>query len=113
MLEGSRKAVGYRRTPTDHAFRSTAFEAGPDDMFYLSTDGLADQNGGEKNYSFGKTRLKAWMSAHAERPAADQLKPLEDELDAFRGAEPQRDDITVIGFRFPRRPSTLRAPASF
>lgn len=101
-VEGNRKAIGYRKTPADYGFASTAVTIGPYDTIYMTTDGLADQNGGEKNYSFGKTRWKQWIDSNGGAPLVEQKRLLMEELDRYRGTEPQRDDITVLGFRLSR-----------
>lgn len=98
-IGGNRKAVGYRKTPLDYSFTCTSFTFAADDTFYLSTDGITDQNGGDKNISFGKTRLKQWLTRYGDKDIPLQKKLLEDELISYMGDEPQRDDITVIGFR--------------
>ncbi|GAA3407646.1 SpoIIE family protein phosphatase [Paenibacillus hodogayensis] len=102
-IEGNRKSPGYRKTPDDYAFIAAHVETAPDDRLYIATDGLTDQNGGEKDYSFGKTRLKRWLEANAHLPPERQKLLLEEVLAEYRGAEPQRDDITVFGFRSPYR----------
>ncbi|WP_158289631.1 SpoIIE family protein phosphatase [Paenibacillus flagellatus] len=102
-VEGTRKAIGYRKTPADYPFVHTELTPGPDDGLFLATDGLADQNGGDKGYSFGKTRWKAWIERYGDRPMAEQRELLEAELARYRGDEPQRDDVTVLGFRLPGR----------
>ncbi|MDF2716730.1 MAG: Stage sporulation family protein [Paenibacillus sp.] len=102
-VDGHRRAIGYRKTPSDHMYESVPVTIGPEDVVYLTTDGLADQNGGDKNYSFGKTRWKQWIESSGGAPLQEQKRLLLAELDRYRGTEPQRDDITVLGFRLARR----------
>lgn len=101
-VAGDRRSVGYRRTPEDYAFtRHTVDAAGSaaDAIFYLTTDGFIDQNGGERGYSFGKTKLQALIEQQTGRPLAEQQAAFEAELARYQGAEPQRDDITLLAFR--------------
>ncbi len=102
LVAGDRRSVGYRRTPQDYPFARHAIEAAgsaSDTIFYMTTDGFIDQNGGERSYSFGKTRLQALIEQQAGRPLADQQAAFEAELAQYQGEEPQRDDITLLAFR--------------
>lgn len=101
--EGDRKSVGYRKTPADYPYTNKVVVVGPDAVHYLTTDGLADQNGGDKNYSYGKTRWKKWVAANGDAPFDRQRTMLEADIDRYRGDEPQRDDMTVLGFLPPRK----------
>lgn len=99
ITEGSRKAAGYRRTPSDHIYDSTELHLLPGDTIYLTTDGLLDQNGGEKNHSYGKSRWRAWIERHGDTSLAEQGALLAETFDDYRGKEQQRDDVAVLGFR--------------
>lgn len=101
-LEGNRKPIGYRKTPPDHAYATAYPSIGPEDTVYMITDGLTDQNGGDKNYSFGKTRWRRWIEMNGGMPLERQKPLLLEQLDGYRGTEPQRDDITVLAFRLAR-----------
>ncbi|WP_158606776.1 SpoIIE family protein phosphatase [Paenibacillus ginsengarvi] len=98
-IEGSRKSVGYRNTPNDYAYTSAMVNVDSGDELFLTSDGLIDQNGGEKNYSFGKSRWRKWLETGAGTPMSGQKQHLESVLQSYRGDEPQRDDITVVGLR--------------
>jgi serine phosphatase RsbU (regulator of sigma subunit) len=103
MVEGSKKALGYRRTAVDQRFDEVVRTIGPNDTLYMLTDGLADQNGGEKDYSYGKKRWKQWIADNWNKPLTEQQLRLEEELVRYQGSQPQRDDITVLAFRMPKR----------
>lgn len=68
--------------------------------FYLTTDGLLDQAGGKKGFSFGATRFTGLMKRYAHLPLKDQRSAFADELEQYQGDLDQRDDITLLGFRF-------------
>ncbi|CCG06840.1 biofilm regulation protein phosphatase SiaA [Pararhodospirillum photometricum] len=68
--------------------------------YYLVTDGLLDQAGGAHGFGFGPSRFRAWMNTHADLALDLQKASLEQTLDAYRGDQGQRDDITVLAFRF-------------
>lgn len=110
-LRGDRRSLGYRPS----AFRATGSEpAGygaespftnhsialrSGQTFLMTTDGLVDQNGGERGRSFGRIRLHELLSQGAHSPL-DRLKTdVESSLDRFQYGREQRDDITLFGFR--------------
>ncbi|WP_334157278.1 biofilm regulation protein phosphatase SiaA [Oryzomicrobium sp.] len=100
-IRGQRRGLNDRK-PGTYENREVGLEPGR--TFYLATDGLLDQAGGEHGYGFGERRLSDWVQANAEAPLAEQRDRLAAYLEAYRGALPQRDDITVMAFRFDNRP---------
>ena len=73
----------------------------PGDMLYLSTDGFADQFGGPKEKKFMVKRLKDVLVSVAHKPMYLQWEELDELLLKWKGAEPQTDDILLIGLRHP------------
>jgi sigma-B regulation protein RsbU (phosphoserine phosphatase) len=59
-----------------------------------------DQAGGDKGFGFGNDRFTAMLKQHATRPLAEQSGAFATTLAAYQGSHPQRDDITVVCFRF-------------
>ena len=68
--------------------------------YYLTTDGFLDQSGGEHGFGLGSERFSQWILEHASKSLAEQHQAFSSALDAFRGDYPQRDDITMLSFRF-------------
>lgn len=95
--KGGRYALGGKKS-ADFVNHRKAVE--PDMRFYIATDGLLDQAGGEFGYGFGKRRFTHFLQAHSSLPFAEQKKALVEEISKYQGSLPQRDDITVLGFRF-------------
>jgi len=96
--KGDRKSIGYRKTPIDFSY-SNHVTSVENACFYLTTDGLFDQNGGEKGYSFGKKRFSELIANWRNHPLSAQKNGFLQALSEYMGNEPQRDDITVVGFR--------------
>lgn len=101
-LRGQRQSLGYRRSDLNATFTNHEIEAAPGDAFYLTSDGLLDQVGGSAGMPFGRRRLLDFVDWGRGRPMAEQAKALEHQLGIWQGDYPQRDDITVIGFRLDR-----------
>ncbi|MBF0188925.1 MAG: bacteriohemerythrin, partial [Magnetococcales bacterium] len=95
---GDRKGIGYRGIPQDYAFTNHTIEIKPGRRFYMTSDGLLDQVGGEKRRGYGKRRLKALLVGHADEPLAKQGLMLSETLVAWQDGETRRDDVSVIGF---------------
>lgn len=68
--------------------------------YYLSTDGYLDQSGGEHGFAVGNERFTAWLIENARKPLQEQRQAFSESLAKFRGNHPQRDDITILSFRF-------------
>jgi serine phosphatase RsbU (regulator of sigma subunit) len=96
-IGGARRSLGERVIG-----EFTNQEAGlqPDRTFYLTTDGFLDQSGGDKGFGFGNSRFLEMLRTHANRPLAEQQGAFASTLAAYQGERPQRDDITIVSFRF-------------
>ncbi len=95
-LPGARRAVCDRRVGE---YEDVEVELRSEATYYLITDGFLDQAGGERGYGFGKRRLLALLREHAHLPMQEQASALDRALEAYRGSQSQRDDITVLSFR--------------
>lgn len=94
---GDRRAIGGKRIPS---FTNRETELDGNRTFYLTTDGLLDQAGGPKGYSFGQTRFAELLMRQAGRSLTEQRAAFDAELANYQGDLSQRDDITVLSFRF-------------
>lgn len=99
VLDGDPQSLGYRRSRADFPFRNQDVPLEPGTACYLFTDGILDQNGGPRGFGFGRRRLQEALLRHAGLPLRDQGEALAQDLAAYQGGRPQRDDITLLGFR--------------
>jgi len=98
-IRGTGHSIGYRRSNPDAAFANHHIPAREETTFYLLTDGITDQAGGEKGFGFGRRRLLETIREYGDLPLLEQRQKLLDRIAAHQGSHPQRDDITMIGFR--------------
>lgn len=70
-----------------------------DVTYYMATDGLFDQSGGDLGFGLGTERFREWLLDHATKPLAEQHEAFTRSISEFRGDYPQRDDITMLSFR--------------
>ncbi|MCP4383796.1 MAG: transporter substrate-binding domain-containing protein [Hyphomicrobiales bacterium] len=97
-IKGTRKGIGYRETPCDHTWDETVVSANPGTKFYLVTDGLIDQVGGERRIAFGKRRFRSLVMEISRLPMHEQKERIEAALARYQGDELRRDDVSAIGF---------------
>lgn len=96
---GDNHSLGYHRSDPAFVFTSHRVALTPGACFYLATDGVMDQSGGDKGFGFGKKRLYDTLAALAPLPLEEQGPRLQEILLRYQAHHPQRDDWTVLGFR--------------
>jgi serine phosphatase RsbU (regulator of sigma subunit) len=80
-------------------FTAQTIELESGDMVYMTSDGLQDQFGGEKNKKFKIRRLKSLMIEMAKQSPEEQLETLSMSYFDWIGNNEQVDDICFIGFK--------------
>jgi serine phosphatase RsbU (regulator of sigma subunit) len=100
-FRGDRGGINDRKSRT---FSRQTLDLEPGCVFYLVTDGILDQSGGDRGLPFGRRGFTAWLQDNASRPMEEQEHALAGTLSAYRGDKPQRDDITVLAFSFDAPP---------
>ncbi|CUJ49026.1 biofilm regulation protein phosphatase SiaA [Achromobacter ruhlandii] len=96
-VPGGKRALGDKRTGT---YQNIELRMEPGWTYYLATDGFLDQAGGEHGFGFGNTRFAEMLKRHARQPLTDQAAAFTEALARYQGGRPQRDDITLLSFRF-------------
>jgi len=96
-IKGGRRSIGDRQ-PGEYCNETVELLA--ERTFYLATDGFLDQAGGDKGFGFGNARFIEMLRQYANRPLAEQSQAFASTLAAYQGDRPQRDDITMVCFRF-------------
>ncbi|MEL6963250.1 MAG: PAS-domain containing protein [Pseudomonadota bacterium] len=97
-IKGDKAGIGYRRYAAETAFHDVALDFDEQSAFYMTTDGLIDQIGGERRRSFGKRRFLACLSDRLDQPMSVQGEHLKETFASYQGDENRRDDVTVLGF---------------
>ncbi|MTJ79891.1 MAG: SpoIIE family protein phosphatase [Telmatospirillum sp.] len=96
-IKGSRRAIGDRKVGD---YEDHDLDLHPDRTYCLTTDGFLDQAGGDHGYGFGRSRFAEMLRDNAHLPLTEQGKAIAKTLADYQGTRPQRDDITVLSFRF-------------
>ncbi|MCL6690023.1 Serine phosphatase RsbU, regulator of sigma subunit [Pseudomonas citronellolis] len=95
--KGGRRAIGDKR---QGEYENIQLPLEPGWTFYLCTDGFLDQAGGEHGFGFGNSRFAELLRRHSRLPLAEQARVFAATLADYQGERPQRDDITILSFRF-------------
>jgi sigma-B regulation protein RsbU (phosphoserine phosphatase) len=83
----------------EREYEDTVFEARVGDLIVLTSDGVLDQPGANKEPEFGRTRLMRVLTRTWRKPAAQIVQTVLDELDRFAGDTPRFDDQTLLAMR--------------
>ncbi|MFI5149912.1 MAG: PP2C family protein-serine/threonine phosphatase [Bacteroidia bacterium] len=96
---GNRYPIGGWQLEKSRTYQHHSLILPENTMVYLNSDGFKDQFGYTEGKRFGSRRLTLLLESIAHLPAADQKRILETELEAWKGKEPQTDDICLMGIK--------------
>jgi serine phosphatase RsbU (regulator of sigma subunit) len=80
-------------------FTPFKIEYKPGDLFYIFSDGYADQIGGKEGRKYYKKKFKEFLMEIKDYPMVEQRRMIEDEYIQWKGDYKQIDDILVIGLK--------------
>lgn len=97
--------IGYYVEDPDKKYTNHQFEIQENDMFYLFTDGYADQFGGPNGKKFMYRQFKEVLQRIHTMPVEMQHDILDSTIEDWKkmGGVEQLDDIQVIGVRLNRK----------
>ena len=84
-------------TSFDEQFPETVFDINGRCLFYMFSDGVVDQFGGEKGKKFTSKRLEKVLEEIQTDSMTNQKSKLSSILNDWRGANEQIDDIILMG----------------
>jgi len=99
VIKGTKSGIGYHGISFDQIFDEHEIINLKEKSFYMTSDGMIDQIGGEKGRMFGKKRLKELLLEHQDKPMSEQKELIHQALIDYQGEQNRRDDVAVIGFR--------------
>ena len=97
-LKGDSMPVGRYLREKEH-FKTQTVKIEKGDMVYMFSDGLQDQLGGKDCRKYLLKNLSSTLIDIHNDPLNEQRVVLEQELIAWRGGNPQIDDMTMVGIR--------------
>jgi ligand-binding sensor domain-containing protein/serine phosphatase RsbU (regulator of sigma subunit) len=80
-------------------FEKETIQLEKNDVFYIYTDGYCDQFGGKKNEKYLEGNFEKLLLKIHHLPMERQEKLITEEIENWKGNQPQIDDMLVIGIR--------------
>jgi hypothetical protein len=100
-IKGNRYSVGYKKCDMNYEYKETILEVDEGMKFFCTTDGYLDQNGGPKDFPFGKKRFGNIIKENYQKPMAELQTIFMMQMQEWESYIPnndRNDDMTVIGF---------------
>ncbi|MDF2540525.1 MAG: protein serine/threonine phosphatase [Herbinix sp.] len=98
-VKGNNLTIDCNVTKKEKKFENHIIEYKKSHIFYIASDGVKDQPGGEHKLPYGKRRLVSLLKSVAAYPLEEQKNRIQSEWKKYKGEEVRRDDITMIGFQ--------------
>lgn len=96
-IKGDKQPIG--KYEYSSAFTNHFVQLNDGDQIYLSSDGYADQFGGEKGKKFKSINFKKLLVDASTKPMIQQYEIVKDHFERWKGDLEQLDDVCVLGFK--------------
>lgn len=99
-FEATRKGIGGKPLPNgrkEKVFENNVITYEPGDRFFVFSDGLPDQLGGEEHKKFFTRRVKEWLARNVGESMPATSKDLVKTFYDWKGTDKQVDDVLLIG----------------
>jgi len=94
-----KQPIGYFEGKTDNPFTSHTIQLNKGDIVYISTDGFADQFGGEKGKKYTKKKFRETLISLSTIELNKQQNTLDKIFETWKGNLDQTDDICLMGIK--------------
>ncbi len=101
-FKGDRMSIGgaeHARIGKDSRFTNKEINTKEGDVFYMFSDGYADQLGGKRNRKFMKKKFYELLLSIHTKPMLEQQETLLEAMILWKGDNIQVDDVLVAGIR--------------
>ena len=98
-LKPDRHSIGYKKVETTIHYKEEEISLQKDMLFYITTDGYLDQNGGEKGFPFGKKRFEKLLLQYHKESIEKQQEAFYKAFQEYKKDYEQTDDITLIALK--------------
>lgn len=99
-IKGDRFSVGLDKERSSHEdFTNHEIDLRDNDVFYIFSDGFADQFGGKEGKKYKYRRFRYLLLNVHKLPMPEQKKRIEEAFENWKGTYDQVDDVMVIGFK--------------
>ncbi len=99
LIKSNKQSIGYNRSKKEYEYTNHEVDIDSSESFYLYSDGVTDQTGGDKNFPYGNKKFKNFLFDIQKSNMFEQKRLIIDNLLKYQNNNTRRDDITVIGFK--------------
>ena len=99
IVKSNKQSIGYKRSKEEYNYINHEIHINASESFYLYSDGITDQTGGEKNFPYGNKKFKKFLLEIQDKPMLEQRELILQNLSKYQKDNSRRDDVTVIGFK--------------
>ena len=96
-IKANKQPIGKTDNPLPFTTHEITYEPGT--IFYLLTDGYADQFGGPKGKKFKYKQLELALNEYSKSSMKEQHDKLEKDFNEWKGSREQVDDVTIIAVK--------------
>ena len=97
-LLGEKQALGYPGQVPYTPLEEYQLQLENCETFFMASDGVLDQPGGDNNLAFGPRRLLQHLESHRHLGAEALMMQTKTVVDKWRGQETRRDDVSALSF---------------
>jgi ligand-binding sensor domain-containing protein/serine phosphatase RsbU (regulator of sigma subunit) len=98
-IRGDRFSVGLLHEGESDHITKTTIKLQKDDIFYMFSDGYADQFGGPDGKKYKYRRFRHLLLTIHKLPLDQQLTYFDRSFEDWKGEHEQVDDVLIVGFR--------------
>ncbi|MCL1998142.1 MAG: SpoIIE family protein phosphatase [Turicibacter sp.] len=98
QIKGQKLFVGEGKIG-DTEVKTTAIPSSADNKYYISSDGMFDQRGGERGMPFGYSIFKKIILENHHEPQSTISEKVWAAFESYRGDHPRKDDFELISFK--------------
>ncbi len=102
IVKSNKQSIGYQKSKSDYEYINHEIDIDLSESFYLYSDGITDQTGGEKSFPYGNRKFKAFLQTIQGKTMAEQERLILSNLEDYQSDNSRRDDVTVVGFKVKR-----------
>lgn len=97
-IKADKQSLGYRTSKLDYLYNNHTIELKSGDVFYIYSDGIKDQTGGNSGFSYGNKKLLELLKNVHTKDFDTQKNDIIETITLYQGENIRKDDITMLGF---------------
>lgn len=97
--KGDRQSIGYKTSSENYEYKEQTIRLENNDVIFVSSDGLYDQNGGVKDLPMGRRKIREILIENSDETLNDIKELILYELGKYQGKNRRNDDISFLSFK--------------